>query len=49
MPPLFGRTIAYASSPPEGKGKFSLFLFYALILFYRLGGDGSGDFGGVVT
>ncbi len=49
MPPLFGRTIAYASSPPEGKGEFSLFLLYSLVLLYRLGGDGSGYFGGVVT
>ena len=49
MPPLFGRTIAYASSPPEGKGEFSLFLFYSLVFLYRLSGDGSGHFGGVVT
>lgn len=49
MPPLFGRTIAYASSPPEGEGEFSLFLLYSLVLLYRLGSDGSGYFGGVVT
>ena len=46
---LFGRTIAYVRSPPERKGEFSLFLFHALVLFYRLGSDGSGYFGGVVT
>ena len=27
----------------------SLFLLYSLVFFYRLGGDGSGYFGGVVT
>ena len=46
---LFGRTIAYASSPPEGKGEFSLFLFYTSVFFSCFGSDGSGYFGRVVT